>query len=68
VGRKALLDIRRISSWYMKLGKGMKPLRDTINRSHNLSEILSHVQNFDWDSVHFQPLILQEEECNTCAG
>ena len=37
--RKALLDIRRIGSWYLRNGKGTKKLRESLNRSQNLNEV-----------------------------
>lgn len=66
--RRALLDIRRIGSWYLKLSKGTKYLRESVNRSSSLQEALSHIQNFDWEEVQFSPPSGIEEECSTCVG
>ncbi|MBS0628111.1 MAG: tRNA-dihydrouridine synthase, partial [Verrucomicrobia bacterium] len=65
--RRALLDIRRIGSWYLKLGKGTRYLRESVNRSNSVEEALSHVQNFAWEEIEFRPLTgIEEEGCSSC--
>jgi len=65
--RRALLDIRRIGSWYLKLGKGTKYLRESVNRSSSLEEALLHIRSFPWESVAFRPLTgIEEEGCDAC--
>lgn len=65
--RRALLDIRRIGSWYLKLGRGTKYLRESVNRSSSIEEILSHIHNFNWEEVEFRPLTgIEEEGCDSC--
>jgi len=49
--KRALLDIRRISAWYLKACKGAKNLREAVNRSGSLSEALSHIAGFSWEDV-----------------
>jgi nifR3 family TIM-barrel protein len=65
--RRALLDIRRIGSWYLKLSKGTKYLRESVNRSSSLAEALSHINNFAWEEVQFSPPSGIEEGCEACA-
>lgn len=64
--RRALLDIRRIGSWYLKLSRGTKYLRESVNRSSSLQEALSHIENFAWEEVQFSPPSGIEEECAAC--
>jgi len=65
--RRALLDVRRIGSWYLKLGKGTKYLRESVNRSSSIEETLSHIHNFAWEEVEFRPLTgIEEEGCSSC--
>ena len=51
--RKALLDIRRISAWYLKLSPGAKKLREQVNKSSTLQEAYEHICNFSWGEVEF---------------
>lgn len=66
--RRALLDVRRISSWYLKLSKGTRYLRESVNRSFSVQEALSHIQSFAWEEVEFKPPSGIEEGCETCQG
>jgi nifR3 family TIM-barrel protein len=67
--RKALLDIRRIGSWYLKLSRGTKYLRESVNRSLSVEEALHHIHNFEWEEVEFSPLQPSTEDaCETCTG
>jgi nifR3 family TIM-barrel protein len=60
--RRALLDIRRVGCWYLKLGRGTKYLREAINRSCSISEVYHHIQNFSWEEVDFSPQKPSSEE------
>lgn len=51
--RRALLDIRRVGCWYLRLGKGTKALREGINRSRVLSDALSLIHNYEWETADF---------------
>jgi len=54
--RRALTDIRRVSSWYLKSAKGTRALRDKINKSQTIHEILISIDEFAWESVDFSVL------------
>ncbi len=54
-GRKALLDMRRVGCYYLKVGRGTKHLREAINRSASIEEIYHHIQNFNWEESDFSP-------------
>jgi tRNA-dihydrouridine synthase B len=67
--RKALLDIRRIGSWYLKLSPGTKHLRESVNRALSVQEACDHIQSFQWEEVEFSPLRPSvEEACDSCTG
>jgi tRNA-dihydrouridine synthase B len=62
--RRALLDIRRVGCWYLRLGKGTKALREGINRSRQLSEALALIHQYDWVNGDFQSdLTADEVQC-----
>lgn len=54
--RKALLDIRRVGAWYLKLSPGTKQLRVAVNRSSSVEEAYLHIRNFQWEEVEFPAL------------
>lgn len=67
--RRALLDIRRVGCWYLKLGRGTKYLREAVNRSCSTEEVYMHIRNFPWEDVEFStPTPSLEESCEgqTC--
>lgn len=47
--RYALLAMRRIACWYLKERKGARELREGINKSKTLKELLALINSFDWD-------------------
>jgi len=47
-GRKALLDMRRVSCWYLKKCIGAKQLRIQIMKAKEPLEILNLIETFDW--------------------
>ena len=51
--RRALLDIRRVGCWYLRLGRGTKVLREGINRSKELKDALQIIKAFDWQTADF---------------
>lgn len=63
--RKALLDIRRISSWYLKPGKGAKHLREALVRAQSIAEVFHHINTFAWETIDFSSVAvpLQESCC-----
>ena len=46
--RKALLDLRRIGSWYLKKGEGMKKLREFVVHAQNLDDVVAQIKEFAW--------------------
>lgn len=62
--RRALLDIRRVACWYLRLGKGTKVLREGINRSRKLSDALTLINEYEWEHADFRhDLVSEELEC-----
>lgn len=49
--RKATLDLRRMGSWYLKKGSGIKKLKEVLVRSENLEAALEEIRNFDWEEM-----------------
>ncbi len=54
--RRALLDVRRVGCWYLKLGRGTKALREAINKASSLQEVYQHIEAFPWEDTQFAPL------------
>lgn len=52
--RRALTDMRRVSSWYLRNGKGTRALRDKVMKSLSTHEIRSHIDDYNWLDVNFQ--------------
>lgn len=64
--RRALLDIRRVACWYLRLGKGTKVLREGINRSRKLSDALILINEYEWEHADFrQDLSSEDLECTS---
>lgn len=51
--RKATLDMRRIGAWYLKKGRGMRKLRENINRAQNLKEVHELIEGYPWHEADF---------------
>ncbi len=49
--KKATLDLRRIGSWYLKNGQGIKSLREIIVRTNDLEEAISQIREFSGEDV-----------------
>jgi tRNA-dihydrouridine synthase len=64
--RRALLDIRRVACWYLRLGRGTKALREGINRSRVLNDALNLIYSYEWENTDFS-LASEESEaqCET---
>jgi nifR3 family TIM-barrel protein len=48
--RQALLDFRRVGSWYLKHCEGVKPLRMAIHRAVSTQEVFELVKQFEWEA------------------
>lgn len=46
--RKALLDTRRVGCWFLRLRHGTKKLREALNRSQSMEEVVYLIQDYDW--------------------
>lgn len=55
IERKALLDFRRVCCWFLKGGKGMRHLREAVNRTTSAVEIRNMVLNYPWDEIDLTP-------------
>lgn len=49
--RRAILDLRRIGCWYLKTGKGVKKLREDLNKSRSLQEIRELIASYPWEGL-----------------
>jgi nifR3 family TIM-barrel protein len=63
--RKAVVDLRRVGCWYLKKGKGVRNLRETLNRSNTVAEVRTLIEEFPWHETEFSAPIIHEE-CETC--
>jgi tRNA-dihydrouridine synthase B len=61
--RRALLDLRRIGCWYLRGGKGMRHLRESLNRSKSIVEIREMICNYPWHEADFAEEQKEEEVC-----
>jgi len=64
--RKAVLDMRRIGCWYLRKGRGVKPLREALNKCKNVDEIRPLILSFPWQEVEFCTAQEEEEVCEEC--
>lgn len=49
--RKAVFDLRRIGCWFLRNGKGVRELRQTLNRLQTVDEIRSMLNQYDWHQI-----------------
>jgi tRNA-dihydrouridine synthase B len=49
--KQAVLDMRRVGSWYLKRLEGVKSLKAQINRSTSTRESFQAIQEFPWQEV-----------------
>ena len=49
--RKAMLDTRRVGCWFLRMGKGTKKLRESINKSKSLDEMILMIKDYDWSQT-----------------
>jgi tRNA-dihydrouridine synthase B len=61
--RRALLDLRRIACWFLRGGKGMRYLRESLNRSKSAIEIREMICNYPWHEVDLAEEQKEEEVC-----
>ncbi len=48
--KKALLDMRRVGSWFLRTIPGSKELRDSVLSEKNPEAVLQMLREFDWQS------------------
>jgi tRNA-dihydrouridine synthase B len=65
IERKAILDMRRISCWYLKKGKTAKTLRESLIRAKTMKEIEELIINCPWDEMDGAMFCEAEDEV-TC--
>jgi tRNA-dihydrouridine synthase B len=58
----ALLDLRRIGCWFLRGGKNMRHLRETLNRSKSALEIREMICNYPWHEAELCEELKLEEE------
>jgi tRNA-dihydrouridine synthase B len=61
--RRALLDLRRIGCWFLRGGKNMRHLRESLNRSKSALEIRQMICNYPWDEAGTFDAEPIEESC-----
>jgi tRNA-dihydrouridine synthase B len=53
--RKAVLDMRRVGCWYLKMAHGTRKLRESLNQVKSLIEIRNLIQDYPWHEVEITP-------------
>lgn len=68
--RKAILDLRRVGCWFLRYGKGVRELRETINHAKSVNEIRQMINNYPWQDTDFSKIIRNDTsvDCNTDCG
>jgi tRNA-dihydrouridine synthase B len=61
--RRALLDLRRVGCWFLKGGKGMRHLRESLNRSQSVVEIREMISHYPWHEIDISDMAPAQEEC-----
>ncbi len=68
--RKAIFDMRRVGCWFLRGAKGMKLLREAINRSQSTAEIRALINTYPWEEADFSissaPTEVAEETADCC--
>ena len=54
--KQALLDFRRVSSWYLKHCEGAKSLRIQLNRMTSTKEVFVLIEQFPWETLSLEPV------------
>jgi tRNA-dihydrouridine synthase B len=60
--RRSLLDLRRIGCWFLRGAKGMRHLRESLNRSKSAIEIREMICNYPWHEADF----VEEQQEEVC--
>jgi len=53
VERKAVLDLRRVGCWFLRNGKGVRTMREHLNRSQSTAEIRQMLTDYPWEEIDF---------------
>ncbi len=61
--RRALLDLRRIGCWFLRGGKNMRHLRESLTRSKSPVEIREMICNYPWHEADLSEPVKEEEAC-----
>ncbi len=61
--RRALLDLRRIGCWFLRGAKGMRHLRESLNRSQSATVIREMICSYPWHEADLSEEIKEEESC-----
>lgn len=61
--KRALLDLRRIGCWFLRGGKNMRHLRESLNRSKSALEVREMICNYPWHEAEFSEIVKEEEAC-----
>jgi len=63
--RKALLDLRRVGCWYLRKSKGVRSLREAINRSQTIDAVKELIDLHPWDEDEVLHHFPAQTECET---
>ncbi len=63
VERKALLDLRRVGCWFLRNARGMRHLRESVNRATSIDEVRGYIANYPWHEADFSEVDKVEESC-----
>lgn len=61
--RRSLLDLRRIGCWFLRGAKGMRHLRESLNRLKSAKEVREMICNYPWHEADFSEEVKEESEC-----
>lgn len=64
--RKSFVALRRIGSWYLKQGPHTKELRDLLNNSSTLEEVISVIENYNFDLAFSKEEAAFDEPALSC--
>jgi tRNA-dihydrouridine synthase B len=60
--RRSLLDARRIGCWFLRGGKGMRHLREALNRAQSILEIRKMICDYPWHEMNEVEEICEESQ------
>jgi len=60
---RSMLDLRRVGCWFLRGAKGMRHLREALNRSKSIEEMCALIRDYPWHEADFSEEEKVQEEC-----